>query len=209
MVSLLAQTEPIYTGNYLVSLQLLWSQGIRVSHCLSFKIWFMCLMAPSSQSIRKKLPNIKIAEFPLSKLNCLVVKFSTSCSYSSLTDRSHHPAHKWEVLCNLLTIPPRVHHWLPAAHYQVCVPTTHWQELMVPTPSRFSNENNASPRTPEPCLDVFAPGGRGSSLLSAALWIWVLLWADVSWFLFSTSSYCAGWHFASALTRQLDMRSSH
>lgn len=137
----------MYTGNYLVSLQLLWSQGIRVSHCLSFKMWLMCLMAPSSQSIikKKKLPNIKIAEFPLSKLDCLEVNFSTSCSYSSLTDRSHHLAHKWEVLCNLL---PCVHRWLPSCLLAgVCTQNPQ-------AGAGSSHLQLRSPRTLEPCLDV-------------------------------------------------------
>lgn len=195
----------MYTGNYLVSPQLLWSQGIRVSHCLSCKIWFMCLMTPSSQSIIKNSPTLKL-------LSSHSLNWTVSW-WNSLPAAGTH--HSLTVLITQLTsekcsaiswpFPHVCTTHSPAACCQVCVPKTHWS----PPSAGFSNENNASPRTLKPCLDVLTRSDHGFSLPSAALWIWVLLWADVSWFLFSTCSYCAGWHFASALTRQLDMRSSH
>lgn len=190
----------MYTGNYLVSLQLLWSQGIRVSHCLSFKMWLMCLMAPSSQSIIKKKTCLTLKLLSSHSLNWTVSRW-----ISLPAARTHHSL---TVLITQLTsekssaisCPVRTAD-SPAACLQVCVPKTHRQELVVPTFSCVL-------QGPLNHVLMCSPCWHGLSLLSAALWIWVLLWADVSWFLFSTSSYCAGWHFASALTRQLDMRSS-
>lgn len=133
VVSLLAQTEHMYTGEYLVSPQLLWYQRIRASDCLSFKelLWFMCLMTPSSQSIVKNLSNVKIAEFPLSN-------WTVSWWISLPAAHIHHSL--TVPITQLASAKPSAISWpfshayttdASAACCQVCVPITHWQELMV------------------------------------------------------------------------------
>lgn len=208
MISLLALTQPMDRGEYLMSPQLLWSQGSS-SCCLGFKklIWFMSLMAPSSQSIVKSLSNVKTAEFLLSNW------------------MSHG-----ELLYQLLIF---ITHWLfPSSSSQVksslpspdlsptCTPLTPLLPGMCPhnPPARGDGPHTRLGFT----VNIKLPEGALNHLLMHLSQMVVnsphslLLFESESWseltlagFLLFTSSYCAGWHFASALTRQLDMKSSH